>query len=895
MKDSIILAREEFETRYNYKSATPMMKQYLDIKFAHQDCYLLFRLGDFFELFFEDAQEVSKILGIALAKRGKLEEEDIAMCGVPYHAIENYLPKLLETGVNIAICDQLETPEEAKKRAGHKAVVQRDVTRIITPGTIMEDQVLDSSRPNYLMSLAMDEKKIVISYADVSTGDFNLTSIDPKLLEAEISRIEPVEIIVSDSAFSGNNYIKAALKHYQKTLVFQPDIFFEFNRCSKAILDFYSLQNLHSLGELQKTEISAIGAVVQYLKITYKNNLPRLSVPRHISSSHYMILDSATRSSLEITSTIRGKRSGSLISSIDHTLTSSGSRLLYNFLSAPMNNFDAIIHRQNIVTFFVNQHDIRESIRSILKQSGDVERSLARIEARRCLPYDLLHIRNTLIDALKLREIFLGKFSVDEMPSEVFSIVTSLNYDQLLLQELCDSIKNEPANDLSGGGYINISYHPKLEELNNLINNSKEVINDLKIRYQKLTGLENLKIAHNNIIGLYAEVTNKYLHKIDKRIFDYKQSTSNTTRYTTHELQEIQSKIVNANSLQAALEAEIFEKICCLIDEHASKLHEIANNIARLDVFAALAELASRRNFVKPELNNENHTIIRGGFHPVVEEFLKKDGSLFIKNDLSFNEDCKTIILTGPNMGGKSTFLRQNAIITLLAQIGSFVPAISADIGIVDRIFCRVGSSDELSAGRSTFMVEMEECAAILNNATKDSLVILDEVGRGTATYDGMSVAWSIIEFLANQKACRTLFATHYHELVELSAKYRTIKNMHVYVEEKNEEMIFTHKVKMGAASKSYGIHVAEIAGLPSSVIKQAYKILKILEKERQNAPSIIFEDSNQSLFNIAKSSKNNTKTDKILDVIKQINLERTSPFEALQKLLELQNMAKDD
>jgi DNA mismatch repair protein MutS len=891
-KNSINFSREEFDLKFNFSSATTMMQQYLDIKFEYQNCFLLFRMGDFFELFYDDAVEASKILGIALAKRGRNEGEDIPMCGVPHHALENYLPKLLEYGINVAICDQLETPEEAKKRGGYKAIVKRDVIRIITPATLIEDGILDSSRPNYLSSLIIENDNVVFAYTDISTGEFEVSEFDIKDLFSEIHKINPKEIIISDKILSVNQ-AKLVLKNFERSLVFQPEIVFDTSRAERSILNFFSIVSLDSFGRLKQRQISAVGAILQYLKATQKNNIPKLNYPSFVSNLDHMILDYPTRKSLELTETLSGKRQGSLISAIDRTKTPAGARLLYSFISSPLKNLNQILSRQKITSFFYEDQNLREQVRETISNIADLDRLLSKITARRCSPFDILFLKNSLIFVLEIKKILLADYGTQNIPEIVLDLLKNLKFDTALLDELDNAIKDEPSTNLLDGDFIKETYHPKLAELSMLINNSKAIIEELKLKYQKLTGIDNLKISHNNIIGLYVEVTSKNISKINLQFFQYRQSTSNTTRYSTDELADIQSKIVNANTLKIALENEIFQRICDLVDESRESIRLVAKTIASVDVFSSFAEAAVLNKFVCPEFCEKSSFIIKGGRHPVVEDYLDKEGKYFTKNDLIFNDDNKVIILTGPNMGGKSTYLRQVAIITILAQIGSYVPADEAKLSLVDRVFSRVGSSDELSSGRSTFMVEMQECAAILNNATKNSLVILDEVGRGTSTYDGISVAWAIVEHLSEKIKCNSLFATHYHELTQLSGYLMNVKNYNLVVEEVGSEMIFTHKVKSGFADKSYGIHVAELAGIPKTVINKSKTILKSFEKENAKKVNLVSEIHNQDLLSTLQKNQDNRNN--ILNDIVHLNLNEISPIEALNFLSKIQKNAKEN
>jgi len=889
------LSQEEFYKKYKLESSTPMMKQYLEIKFHHQDCFVLFRMGDFYELFFDDAILASRILGIALAKRGKLDEEDVPMCGVPHHALENYLPKLVESGLKVAICDQLETPEEAKKDRGYKAVVKRDVIRIITPGTIVEDVVLEAIKPNYLAAISVSNSKIQdisICYADITTGFIKVTTINPLEISSELARISPKEILICESYYK-NEAIKSELAAFDLKLVFQPEQCFEKKRCVSHIESHYSLKSAESLGSLSDSQIASIGSLIQYINITQKANAPKLEYPIFETTNDFMLLDPSTRRSLELTESTYGKKEGSLLSVIDKTVTVAGSRLLYNMLLSPLCSYDAILSRQKLTNFFSLNYDLASEVRLILENSYDLERALGKILMRRCCPFDLLVIKNSLSKAYLLKELIYKRFGINDLPAELKTIHHDLSFDCGLLDLITDSVKENAPNNMTDGGFINPLFHPKLQELQGLIDNSKNFVDELKAKYQKLTSIDNLKINHNNVIGMFVEVASRNADRMPLNIFIHRQSTSTTHRFTTKELQELESNMVNANSISVALEYEIFENICNKIEEQTEDIRKLAKTLSALDVFSSFAILAKENNYTKPEICNSTELTIVEGRHPVVESHLKLKQEHFAPNNTSLNDNERIVLLTGPNMGGKSTYLRQNAIIVIMAQIGCYVPASFCKIGVVDRIFSRVGSGDDLSGGKSTFMVEMIETSAILAQSTDKSLVILDEVGRGTATFDGMAIAWAILEHLHDKIRCRSLFATHYHELTELAHNHLALKNYSVAIEERDERIIFTHKVISGSADKSYGIHVAELAGLPKSVINRSKDLLKLFEKKNSNKETIKMRQQIQEndIFTLADSrDKYKDKYDELLTKIKSYKLDDIAPREAHSILSELQS-----
>ncbi len=881
---------EAFKRKYNYDQSTPMIQQYLDVKFENLDCLILFRMGDFYELFFDDAIKASRSLGIALTKRGKIAEEEISMCGVPHHALETYLNKLIEEGYKVAICDQLETPEEAKKRGGYKAVVDRKVTRIITPGTIIEESLITVNAPNYLMSVVATKNQAAICYADLSTSEISVISVPESEILNELSRIQPKEVLLSESMRGGE--VASNIHKLGYRISYQVDSFFALTKCQKIIADFYNIASIQAIGSLSENQISSIGSVIEYLSLTQKQNVPKLPLPKIISYDEFMGIDIATRRNLEITSKLNGQSKGSLLSTIDHTITKAGGRLLYKFLSAPLTNIEVINYRLKITEFFYSNLILVENIRILLKKTGDIERCLTRITMNRSLPRDLLSIKHTLSTALQIKGELINHFGLD-IPPHIEDIIRPLSGNEELYDLIDQSIIETAPNSLAEGGIIKCEYHPKIHELYNLINNSKLYLENLKTIYQKETNIENLKIIHNNVLGLFIEITSRNSNKITDAKFIHRQTTANTVRYSTPELQKLESEIVNARMLAVSLEKEIFIQICQQVIDKAYFLRELADSLKMLDIFCNFAFIAHEYNYSKPELTDDISFEVIGGRHAVVENSLKSNSKAFVSNDCLLYEDRRIWLITGPNMSGKSTFLRQNAIITILAQIGSFVPANSAKIGVVDKIFSRIGSGDDLIKGQSTFMVEMLETSAILAQATKNSLIILDEVGRGTSTYDGVAIAWSVLEYVHNKIKCRCLFATHYHELTNMSNFLHGLKNYTIAIQELGNSILFLHHIIEGAADKSYGIHVAQLAGLPQEVITRANEILLKFEKtsNNQNKNILKTQTNNFSLFDFNAKEEKNIKHSKLEEEISKIEPDQISPKEALEIVYKLKKL----
>lgn len=882
---------EEFRRKYHYEQSTRMIQQYLDVKFANLDCLLLFRMGDFYEMFFEDAVLASQVLGIALTKRGKSGEDEIAMCGVPHHALETYLNKLIEENYKVAICDQLETPEEAKKRDGYKAVVKRDVTRIITSGTITEESLIAANQPNYLASLVLLKNNASICYVDLSTSEIAVIDVPQNEILNELSRLKPKEILLSEN-LRGEQLASQIQKQLNLRISYQVDSFFATKKCQKIILDFYKIKDIKAIGEISLLQISSVGAVLEYLSLTQKQNIPLLPLPRIVNYHNFMIIDSATRRNLEITNNQLGGVKGSVLGCLDHLVTKSGSRLLYHFLSAPLIDIEQINYRLNVTEFFYKNINLVENIKKLLKKTSDLERNLTRITMNRSSGRDLLSIKYTLDAALQIKGELVSCHGLN-LPDYIDNLLRPLSGDNELYCLIEQAIRDDAPNNINEGGVIKHEYHPKLHELYNLINNGKQYVEKLKDQYRGETGIDNLKISHNNVLGLFIEVTPRHAEKMLDNKFIHRQTTANAIRYTTTELQKLESDMVNSRSLAISLELELYHKICKEIIDRAALLRLLASSLSKIDLFCNFAYIAHEHNYVRPILSNDLSFEIIGGRHPVVERSLSKDQKSFVQNNCTLSQSDRIWLITGPNMSGKSTFLRQNAIIAILGQIGCFVPATLAKIGIVDKIFSRIGAGDDLQAGQSTFMVEMLETSAILAQSTKNSLVILDEVGRGTSTYDGVSIAWAVLEHIHDTLQCRCLFATHYHELTTMSNFLPALKNYTVSIEEFGREILFLHNIIEGAADKSYGIHVAHLAGLPKSVIMRANDILLKLEKTSNSKGKNILsnESNNLSLFSLPVESKKEQKFNLLEQELTNIDPDAISPKEALEIIYKLKRL----
>lgn len=810
--------------------ATPMMAQYLAIKRAHPDCLLFYRMGDFYEMFFDDAVKASAVLDIALTKRGKHMGEDIAMCGVPVRAYEAYLAKLVRSGIKVAIGEQMEDPAEAKKR-GSKSVVARDVVRVITAGTLTEDTLLDARRHNYLAAVAEAQGALGLAWIDVSTGDFYTQAVEAKTLSAALARLSPCELLVSDRLL-GTEALFDVWAEWKSILSPRPTARFDSENARRRLEALYGVGALDGFGNFSRPELAAGGALVDYIELTQKGKLPRLSPPQRLAEGAVMEIDAATRRNLELAETLTGERKGSLLATIDRTVTGSGARMLAAHLAAPLTTPTEIDRRLDMVAFLAEHDGIRDTLRETLKRCPDMERALSRLSLGRGGPRDLANIRDALAEIPALRNL-LSEPALDAPPG-LAECTRDLGEHSILAHRLVRALAPDLPMNARDGNFIAESYHPALDETKSLRTETKSVLARLQLRYVEDCGVTTLKISHNNIIGYHIEIPSKQADKMGEG-FIHRQTMATTARYTTPELIELAGRITSAAERALAMELELFEDLVKEVTSRASEIAQAANALAHLDVTSALARLAMEKRWSRPVMDDSSAFDIKGGRHPVVEAALEAAHSgTFVANDCDLSNAQRLWLITGPNMAGKSTFLRQNALIAVLAQMGSFVPADSAHLGVVDRLFSRVGAADDLARGRSTFMVEMVETAAILNQSGPRALVILDEIGRGTATFDGLSIAWAVVEHLHEVNRCRALFATHYHELTRLAAKLPSLSCHMMKVKEWQGDVVFLHEVGSGAADRSYGIHVARLAGLPSAVVGRAEEVLAILEKSDQ-------------------------------------------------------------
>lgn len=882
---------------------TPAMVQYMELKQAHQDYLLFYRMGDFYELFFDDAITASKALDIALTKRGKADGKDVPMCGVPFHAYESYMAKLMKQGFKVAICEQMEDPAEAKKR-GYKAIVRRDVVRLVTPGTITEDTILDSRKNNYLLCVAKINNDFGLAWIDLSTGVFYTQLLEIKEgnevaeLHTAIDRLAPSEILVADTLLQ-NSDLFHLLNEYKEKLSVLPQARFNSGNAQKRILEFYNVNTLDSFGSFSKSEVTAAGILLDYVENTQKGKMPRIARPVKILSSQYMEIDAATRHNLDL---LDGPRGSTLISVLDRTVSGAGARLLANRLANPLLNVKKINARLDVVEFFLKHQDVREKLRTVLKSCPDIERAVSRLGVGRGGPRDLLSIGVTLGSLPKLItliETFKPIDVVDELPSAVAKVLQKFGNHAMLVNMLANALWVEDRNNelpllARDGDFIKAGYSPELDAVRDLKNKGHNYILNLQSKYVQQTGIEHLKIKYNNVIGYFIEIPNKEAAQVlGNPEFIHRQSVLNAARFTTVELTELENQIRGAAEKALALELAVFDDLVHSVLLAADDITRTANALAELDVGSALADLAIENNYCRPEIDDSYAFEIVDGRHPVVEESIRRshEGS-FVGNNCSLDVESNRIwLITGPNMAGKSTFLRQNAIIAIMAQMGSFVPAKSAHIGYVDKVFSRVGASDDLARGRSTFMVEMVETASILNRADRRSFVILDEIGRGTATFDGLSIAWAVVEYLHEVNKCRALFATHYHELTDLTGRLKSMSLHCMKIKEFKGEVIFLHEVIEGAADRSYGIHVAKLAGLPPKVLERAEQVLAELEKDkRQNNFSGL--DLELPLFSFAPKEE---KKSPLLKELEQLNPDDLTAREALQKLYDLKEMLKKD
>ena len=910
--------------------ATPSMAQYLEIKTANPDSLLWYRMGDFYELFFEDAVVASQALGIVLTKRGKHLGEDIPMCGVPIHRADEYLQRLIRQGYRVAVCEQLEDPAEARKR-GAKAVVRRDVVRLVTPGTLTEETLLDARARNYLTALAVvppaqrggDTGDVALASLDISTGEFEVGSALIGDLAGELARLAPREILVSDRA-EPDTKLDQAIAVSGAAVTPLAGAFFDHLAGERDLKAKLQVSELGGFGSFSRAELAAVGALLKYVDLTQIGKKPLIRPPKRSSAEDILLIDAASRASLELTRASNGDKRGSLLYAIDRTVTGPGARELAARLATPLRNVKAINARLDAVGFLLEDAKLRADLRDSLRAAPDIARALSRLSFGRGGPRDLGAVRDGLAAALDCARLLAAKSGAMGLPQELTDTAKCLSAAPANLRdELTRALADELPVLKRDGGFIREGYSADLDEARRLKETGRQVILDLEARYQQSSGVKTLKIRHNNILGYFIEVgqasAQPLLQPPHSDVFRHRQTMASAVRFTTEELISTEGRIATAGERAMSLEQAIFADLARLAGEAEAQLAAAAGALADLDVACALAELAEEERYSRPIVEAGTALDIRGGRHPVVEQALKaaRQGP-FIENDciLAQPDDAtppppeadgapatraaRIWLLTGPNMAGKSTFLRQNALICLLAQMGSFVPASYARIGVLDRLFSRVGASDDLARGRSTFMVEMVETAAILNCATPSSLVILDEIGRGTATFDGLAIAWAAIEYLHEVCRCRTLFATHYHELTVLPDRMPEVANVTIEVKEWRDEIVFLHKVRPGAADGSYGIQVAKLAGLPAEITARASEVLALLEDaDRKGGGNLEAALDELPLFAASRAACNLSadaapRQSPLEQALHGIDPDSLSPREALEALYRLKALSRE-
>lgn len=810
--------------RAKVKSLTPMIAQYMSVKSAHPDSLLFYRMGDFYEMFFEDAEIGASVLGITLTKRGKSDGDDIPMCGVPVHSVDGYLARLIGAGHRVAICEQVEDPAEQKKRGG-KGPLRREVIRILTPGTLTEDDLLVPRAYNYLAAMGRSGDRMAAAWADISTGDFAVQEVDQDRFEGLLSMLNPAELV-----FPAGMDVPDAVAQLGICCTEQAPSLFDSTAGNRALCDYFGTSSLDGFGQFSRAMTSAAGALLAYMDLTQKGNLPRLRPLQSVVETGYMEIDPATRRSLEITRTLSGERKGSLLFAIDQTVTAAGARLLAQRIAAPLAESAVINRRLDLVSWFAAAGDLGDQLRVSMKSIPDIDRALSRLSLGHGGPRDLDALARGMLAGAELVADAGGAQSALAAPEDLPVLYDAIMTAAPVADDLAPALGDDLPLLARDGGFIRQGYDSALDELRTLRDESRRLIAALQQDYCTSTGIASLKVKHNNVLGYHVDVRSTHADKLmqDDR-FIHRQTTAQAVRFTTTALAELERDLSSAADRALARETDIFDRLREIALASAEKLGHAAAALARLDVATASAVIATSRNYCRPEVSDDILFDIEGGRHAVVESMLAP-GDSFIPNDCQLGDAGDLWLITGPNMAGKSTFLRQNAHIAILAQAGMFVPATAARIGVIDRLFSRVGAADDLARGRSTFMVEMVETAAILNRATQRSFVILDEIGRGTATYDGLSIAWASLEHLHERNSCRTLFATHYHELTNLRNSLDRLSCHSMKVREWHGEIIFLHQVIDGAADRSYGVHVARLAGLPPAVISRAQALLAEME-----------------------------------------------------------------
>ena len=879
-------------------AATPMMAQYLEIKAANPDCLLFYRMGDFYEMFFADAEVASRALGITLTKRGKHLGDDIPMCGVPIHAADQYLQKLIALGHRVAVCEQIEDPAEARKRGG-KAVVRRDVIRLVTPGTLTEDALLSAGRNNYLAAVARqrggtaEADAFAVAWIDISTGEFRVAQSDRSRLAADLARIDPREVLVADSLFT-DDALAAVWRASTAAVTPLSGAFFDGATAPERLAAYFGVASLDGFGAFARVEIAAAAAALAYVEKTQIGARPPLSPPVREATGDVMLIDAATRTNLELAAALTGDRRGSLVAAIDRTVTGGGARLLARRLAGPSTDPEVIAGRLDAVAWMLADAGRRQAIRDALAAAPDLSRALARLKLDRGGPRDLAAIGEALAAADR---VLVGLGEGATLPAEIAAIAGTLaRRPEALARELAAALAAELSHLKRDGGFVRASFRAELDEARRLRDESRRVIASLQAGYAADTDIRALRIKHNNVLGYFIEVgagnAERMLSPPLNARFIHRQTLVSAVRFTTTELADLEAKIAGAADRALAIELGVFDELVAAVVAQQEALQAIADGLAVLDVAAGLAVLAAAEDYCRPMVDRSLAFRVEGGRHPVVEQALRAGGEgAFVANDCDLGgseaEGAGRIwLVTGPNMAGKSTFLRQNALIAVLAQIGSYVPARAAHIGIVDRLFSRVGAADDLARGRSTFMVEMIETAAILNQAGPHALVILDEIGRGTATFDGLSIAWAAVEHLHEANRSRALFATHYHELTALAHRLPRLENVTVRGKEWKGDVIFLHEIAPGAADRSYGIQVARLAGLPPSVVARAREVLKQLEATDRTSPAHALIDD-LPLFSAARPAPP-VEEDPLAALLDTLSPDELSPREALEALYRL-------
>jgi DNA mismatch repair protein MutS len=864
--------------------ASPVMTQYHDIKKAHPGCLLFFRMGDFYELFFEDAVAAAPALDIALTKRGRHEGADIPMCGVPVHTAETYMARLIRAGFKVAICEQVEDPAAQKARGG-RGPLKRAVVRVVTAGTLTEEGLLDARRHNYLAGIAEAGGELGLAWLDLSTGAFSLGPTSEVALGADLARLMPGEIVLPERLLERPAWFEL-FADWKPALTPLANARFDSETGRRRLEAFYGVKALDGFGQFSRAEIAAAGALVDYVAQTQQGTAAHLDPPQRVAPGSVMHIDAATRRNLELVTTLSGERRGSLLSVIDRTLTASGARLLAEHLAAPLTDPASIAARLDAVAFFLDRADLRADLRERLRRCPDIERAITRLALGRGGPRDLGALHTALDATAELRRMLTGP-SLVTLPQGLAAAERGLGEHYAIVDRLGRALAVDLPLFARDGGFVAPGYAPELDEYRELRDESRRTIAALQARYAEAVGVASLRIRYNNVIGYYIEVPAAQAGKLGTD-YIHRQTMAGAMRFTTVELGELESKIANAADRALALELRLFADLVEDVMARRREIVDAAASLATLDLAASLAERAAESQWVRPEIDAGTGFDVKGGRHPTVEAALHGT-TAFVANDCSLGDE-RIWLVTGPNMAGKSTFLRQNALIAILAQMGSYVPAQSAQIGVVDRLFSRVGAADDLARGRSTFMVEMVETASILNQAGPHSFVILDEIGRGTATFDGLSIAWAALEHLHEVNRCRALFATHFHELTALAQKLPALACHTMRVKEWQGDVVFLHEVAPGTADRSYGIHVARLAGLPDAVTARAEEVLTLLEQsEAGGAPAKLIDDL--PLFRAAAKPAPAAKESAAEAALKDIRPDELTPREALEVLYRLKGL----